>query len=800
MKKEINEIIKDENIEKKKEKGLTRKSFFQKKQIQEDYIISLLQKPGKTRTKNETRILSEYLSENYDYFKKIKQNSENEKLEKICSVLKYEIFHKNETIISYGEEGDKFYILLNGKVNLYKPIYSQKKLSLKEYIIYLNSIKNDDKTGLKFDRIIEKNKYLNIDFDFYMSIPFSNITHYGYFKVYIEEYEKIGEFEKGFAFGEMALIKKTKRNATIIADNDCELVSINKNDYNKIIKELELKRIELDLKSFKVNYPFFLYWNINHLIKLLNFIQKETLYNTDYLYKQNEESDFIYIIENGNFELYCYLSLGWIEQYYNYIEYSKSNLINYLIGKFPVDDEEIKNLFLKAENKKIESPMFFNPNTHEIHTISNPKKFNFVELENEQIKNFDNNNLIKIKIKTINHPDILGFEDSLELKNRFYFAKCVSNKAEVKKINIIDFHKLISTLDNENNKKFFIEMIKTRKDNFLKIIKNEVEMKLNKINNEFEMNFIDFLKGKGKFSYDKIDEKKKSKNLVKQVSYKKIYSLNTLNNDKRLSKPYVKIRPNFSQSNNLKISSININRPILPNLTYSTFNNKNENKILSDINVISDKNNFINVISDKNNFNKESNTSIISNKKLSIPINLRIFDTLNKSSSRKNLTSFRESKKFNEQKSIFNNYNSITKLISGNNKNSRNQNTSFFNQTSKETILFNTENYKKNIGKEKFLVAEVIRLAGITKASRKRIIKKNNDNIITILSPDNSNRNKTLYSKTIDHFSNDNFNKKLKSNSSNRGSNKNNLFINDRIRAEIRMKDFRSLRFKKKHL
>jgi hypothetical protein len=315
-------------------------------------------------------------------------------------------------------------------------------------------------------------------------------------------------------------------------------------------------------------------------------------------------------------------------------------------------------------------------------------------------------------------------------------------------------------------------------------------MKLNKINNEFEMNFIDFLKGKGKFSYDKIDKKKKSKNLVKQVSYKKIYSLNTLNNDKRLSKPYVKIRPNFSQSNNLKISSININRPILPNLTYSTFNNKNENKILSDINVISDK----------NNFNKESNTSIISNKKLSIPINLRIFDTLNKSSSRKNLTSFRESKKLNEQKSIFNNYNSITKLISGNNKNSRNQNTSFFNQTSKETILFNTENYKKNIGKEKFLVAEVIRLAGITKASRKRIIKKNNDNIITILSPDNSNRNKTLYSKTIDHFSNDNFNKKLKSNSSNRGNNKNNLFINDRIRAEIRMKDFRSLRFKKKHL
>ena len=47
MKKEINEIIKDENIEIKKEKGLTRKSFLQKKQIHEDFIISLLEKPEK---------------------------------------------------------------------------------------------------------------------------------------------------------------------------------------------------------------------------------------------------------------------------------------------------------------------------------------------------------------------------------------------------------------------------------------------------------------------------------------------------------------------------------------------------------------------------------------------------------------------------------------------------------------------------------------------------------------------------------------------------------------------------------
>ena len=73
MKKENNEIIKNENTENKIEKLFRRKSFFQKKHFNEDYIISLLQKPGKTRTKNEIRIISEYLSEKYDYLKKIKE-------------------------------------------------------------------------------------------------------------------------------------------------------------------------------------------------------------------------------------------------------------------------------------------------------------------------------------------------------------------------------------------------------------------------------------------------------------------------------------------------------------------------------------------------------------------------------------------------------------------------------------------------------------------------------------------------------------------------------------------------------
>jgi CRP-like cAMP-binding protein len=738
----------ENNIEHKNTKIKVRNAI--KKNISEDYIITILQK-GENKTKNEIRILSEYLSSNFEYFKKIKENSENQKLEKIISVLNYETYKKKDIIISYGEEGDKFYILLEGIVNLYKPIYPVKKLTLQEYIMYLNEVKNNDKTGTKLKRIIEKNKYLNIDLNFYLSIPISDIVHYGHFNIYIEDYEKLGEFKNGFSFGEIALIKKTKRNATIIAKEDCKLVSINKNDYNKIIKELELKRLEKDLKIFKGNYPSFSHWNLNNLMRLFHLFSKEQLYSFDYLFKQNEESDYIYFIEKGNFEIFCFLSLGWIEEYYNYIIYNKSNIINYCIGKFTIEEKEINNLFDLAFEKKIKSPMIFNPFKEENPIISKPKKLNFLDFENQQIKNFEKDNLFKIKINNICNPYFIGFLDSLELKNRFFFAKCISEKAEVLKVGIKDFHQLICYID-EDNKKYFLEFIKKNKEILLNKIKNEIDIKLNKINNEFNKTFIDFLKAKGKFSYDKLEEKKKSRFVVKEINYKKNKELNS----ERLLKVNLKIKYNNSQ-NNVKY----LNKTHLSNLTYSNFRH-------------------LNIKENKSN----------EKKKLIFPINLKTIENNNLLKK----TIFKENNDNNSNSNLFSDY-----------KNSRNkkERNSVLTQTNFIKI-FDSEQYKKNLGKnDKFLTNEVIKLTGINKIIPKNLNRKKSEEIIhfiknKFISPQPSKRNRNVIFNTIDNltnFSSTNFTH-LKSHSN--SIKKNKIFINDRIRAEIRMKDFRSLRLKKK--
>ena len=119
---------------------------------------------------------------------------------------------------------------------------------------------------------------------------------------FIEEDQKLGEFGKGFAFGEIALIKRCQRNATIKSEATSWLLSIDKSDYNKVLRELEEKRLEKQLGDFKRDYPLFEKWTLNQMIRLFNCLSKRTLTQGEYLYKQNEDADTIYIIQKGTFE------------------------------------------------------------------------------------------------------------------------------------------------------------------------------------------------------------------------------------------------------------------------------------------------------------------------------------------------------------------------------------------------------------------------------------------------------------------------------------------------------------------
>lgn len=318
-----------------------------KKIYQKEHILELLAKPKLQRTKIDIRNISEYLANKYDFFIKLKETSDVLKLEKICSVLNLERFAPGEEIINYGEEGDKFYIVLEGLVGVYVPIYPQKRMMINDYVDYMKQIIQREQNELKYQRINEKNAECKIDIQLLISISSTSTLAAGKREMnfFIEEYDKLGEFGDGFKFGEIALIKKTARNATITAISSTQLLTIEKSDYNKSIRELEEKRLEKQLNDFKCNYPLFQYWTLNHLIKLFNCFSKIVLTKGDYLYKQNEEADSVYIITNGVFEVYSMVSFGWVDAFFTYIKEAKCNLLHFLNDEKPYKEKALRDIF-----------------------------------------------------------------------------------------------------------------------------------------------------------------------------------------------------------------------------------------------------------------------------------------------------------------------------------------------------------------------------------------------------------------------------------------------------------------------
>ena len=773
-----------------------------KRNYNSDYIMELLQKEPMQRTKIENRILSEHLTEKYEFFKKFKK--EPSILEKLVSVLHFEIFKAKEIIIKFGEEGDKFYILLHGKVILYKPTYTEKRMTLKNYLLYLHNIRNEEKDDSKLKRLLEKNSHLQLDMPKLLSLPISNINPKKNVSVFIEEDEKFGEFTDGFSFGDIALIKKTTRNATIKAKKLSKLVSIHKNDYNKIIRELEEKRLEKVLNKFKKNYPLFKYWSLNLLIKLINSFSTIYLFPGDYLYKQDEESDSIYIIESGKFEIYSLVSLGWMKNFLEYIKDSKNNLINLLSDKNYLKDNELYNMILNAKKNSLKSPMINAPFIKHKFCLSNPRKANIEDLEKEREDVFSPTNLFKIKIRDTNGKEILGFVDSLEMKKRLCFVKCIET-AKVQKIKLLDFIKLINLNNFEENKKLIMNIVSKKKRFFYFQIETYYYLKLDKEENYFKKEFKNFLEKKGKYkeenentlSNDNDKNKTEKNDSKKQMTSTSDRGKKTI----ELNEAYINIKPfkeflkkNYKiqrENNKIKNSSTSIpyirslNNNNLLSLSKSKFflmeKNRNKNSSI-DIN-----NNNLSNFQFKNGFSLSFSSSLFNQKNEFSKSNKDITIKNSKNDFQSQFLIYKNSKPI-----LFDDETFSLKKSSKNLTHDFKNNDLFISSDDNKKSSFNIKLYRRNIdNNSKFLKTQICKLTGMKNSIPKKDINYtiyNNDdrNLIQIKSEVN-----IINKRNVNEF-NTIPKKKLTKNYSNIKK----KF--PKLLTEIDLKDFRNLRRKHK--
>ena len=509
---EEEEIIETENIDKYEE------------------LIKLLKIPKISRTKKEYIKINKYLCNNIEFFTNLSNQIEEPVLCKITGMINYQRFPSEFKIYSYGDDVDKFYFILKGSVKILKPTPVQKSMTFRDYVEYIVNIRDIEKNEMKFKRIesynpnVSKFKLIELDYD-YTKIPPAKEEIFT-----VEEEKEVNILNEGDFFGKICFKKMELRNETIITNEKCDLVYFNRNEYAKLIT-IEEQKINNKLSFFRMDYPMFKYWNNSNCMNLLKEEKTEKYQKGDFIYKQNDKPDNIYLLKEGVVESYNQTKLDLYESFIEYIHDGENSLLkdiddpllwkeDKISQKIIQGYEDLENMRASLHNLKYEE----DEENDDINNINNNdnnynneegdykkrKLVDQMEKINEGIKNY----AYRANIQKYSAPQIFGLLEVFELKRRFTTMRCFSNTVIVTKIPMMNF--LLSIPTNKKNifhlqyilceeKKYLIEQVKNNalaKLTFIKsnALKNKIIKLYNSdknskgMNNEFK--FIKSLKFK----------------------------------------------------------------------------------------------------------------------------------------------------------------------------------------------------------------------------------------------------------------------------------------------------------------
>ena len=484
------------------ERKLSLKNILNNESNNKEYIYTILEKNPKNRKVKDIINVADYLSKNYQYFQNIKGDSKL-KVENLAKIARIKICYPGESIIRYGEIGDKFYVVMEGKIQIYKPMYEGVQMTPNEFIKYMNNIQLIEKDEDKYSRLKEFNKNKKFDLDKYMNYaPNTNVMNTKR-DIFIEKLELMGSYGEGFSFGELSLIRNEKRNATIKCSNEDNnkytvLLSIGKESYNRALKEYQEKKLLKDIENFIKTYPFCKNFTKENMISLFNCLNKINLEKGEYLFHQNDEDTNLYFITNGKFEVYTEISLNWLNKFMEYTINIKDNILGHLYMQRPKKYSDVTDIIKIIKQKKMKSPMIF----HELDLWEKVQKKinenNLMGLKFDEEKVNDDKNVYKIKVQYIDKPELLGIENSFEFKNKFYTVKCLEDNGEIKYIKINDFLKIIMNMKLKDFN-YLIDIVLEKKNIFAKQIINSMKTIEYKIISNLEMKYELLLNSNNKF-------------------------------------------------------------------------------------------------------------------------------------------------------------------------------------------------------------------------------------------------------------------------------------------------------------
>ena len=478
--------------------------------IEYDSLIYILKKPKNDRSKSDRLQIMSYLCSNIDYFKKLSTRIDKESLLKFISNINYESYNANQRLMTYGEEGNKFFIILKGSVTVLKPCLKEQLLTMNEYMNYIIQIRDVEKNEAKLNRVVEynskDNKAIMSQIENDEQIDDTDTKKLPYV---IEEEKEVDVLYKGEVLGEMELIRNMPWNYSIVTEEKCDLLSVEKNDYSKI-KTVEEQRIQSKLADFRNDFPMFKFWSNSKCFKLVSGFITQNYNKGDYIYKQNEIPDSLYFIKEGIVEVYTEYNFCWYEKFIDYIYDNAYSLINDIDNPNLWKEEKIQRKIYKVY-KEYKSPCILKKTNYDKIIVSskvNEEEENNIlgqSLNEEQNKNFQlvkqlekteenaKKYLYRANIQKLQAPQIFGYIEALDIKRRFCTIKCFSKNAIIYKFPFMEF---VSLLPTDKTNQFYLQqsMFEEKKHLIEQLTKNALAklnfMKLNNLKNKI-MKYFD---------------------------------------------------------------------------------------------------------------------------------------------------------------------------------------------------------------------------------------------------------------------------------------------------------------------
>ena len=558
-------------------------------------------------------------------------------------------------------------------------------MTLKDFVDYLESIYNLEYDIEKqvYKQIQRKNYSLHKDLNFILSDTFElpDDMNKNEKRVFlIDENVKYYDISNGEPINEISILTTYKETFSAFATEDSYILYLKKHTFYSILHRYLERELEYYIKDLRKSYILYRNWTSNAIEKVLRISIPEKPYYNDIIFEQKSNSDYIYFVKNGQFQIYIDISIESSQNFKKYIINDKTNLLNWL-RKITIKGDEFSqneiDEYIQSQRKKVEKyPInyLFRSNYDKYIKSKIGEKDNILDIKIKEEKIANKKYIQRVNICNVIEGEFFGLEDSIELKQRYYSVKCSSENGELRKIHINDLLFILA-----NTKTINLE-------NIYNIIQEKKNLLIEKINR-----CISVIERKNEIDID--------------FAYSKALSL-----EKKVPKIYKRTK------------LLGMSKCLLT---------KNINESIFDTN---EKFDLETLKMNKKNLKKyhiHNSINISKDNQLSNLISLN--ENLSGAQKRKQFISLLKNKTFHFNSSSFNDSEQLNSIQ----KNTQNTNTimnkdsfnsiSFYiplqtNNIRKNKIINNLKNYKRNTLKFKDVEKKLLKMTGIFKTDRK--IKK----------------------------------------------------------------------------